>query len=340
MTRWSPFAVIQTVAALVVLVASPGASLQAHTSLPAYLELTEISTGSFSVVWRVPAAEGPPPAMAPAFPDHCAIAGPSSQVVALASVVVQGVLVCDPPGLVGQRIEIDGLRATIIDAMVRIAFVDGTRVTRVVRPVQPGFVVSVGGRSRADALGYFRLGVDHILSGIDHLLFVFGLLLVAGGVRRLLKAITAFTVAHSITLALAALGLVRVRPAPIEAVIALSIMCLAVELAQHQRGITGLSYRQPGLVAFTFGLLHGFGFAGTLSEVGLPPGDIPRALLFFNVGVEAGQLGFIAVCFVGLAAAKTLERRLPAWAPAVPVYVIGTSGCYWFLERCLMVFTS
>jgi len=314
----------------------------AHTTLPAYLELNELTAGAFDLAWKVPAVEGPPPPIYPEFPRHCALAAPLSETQAAGSILMRGVLQCGAEGLAGQSIEIAGLRTTIMETVVRLAFLDGTSAMRVLRPSEPSFVVTQAapGADSVDARGHFRLGVDHILSGIDHLLFVFGLLLLVRGTGRLLKAITSFTVAHSITLGLAALGVVRLAPAPIEAVIALSIVFLAVEVAQERRGVAGLSQRKPWLVAFAFGLLHGFGFAGTLSQIGLPAGDIPMALLYFNVGVEAGQVGFIVVCLAVMASLRTLDLRPPAWAHAVPAYVIGPLASYWFLERCVSAFTS
>lgn len=314
------------------------ARLEAHTSLPAYLELTETANGTFELLWRVPAVEGPPPPIFPALPAHCTASTPPASVDALGSVVTREVLTCGDKGLRNQEIRIQGLRITIMDVLVRVTFRDGTSVSRVLRPQEPSFVIRSDAGSRVDAKGHFRLGFDHILTGIDHLLFVFGLLLIVDTVGRLLKAITAFTVAHSMTLALAALGLVRLSPTPVEAVIALSIVFVAVELARYQLGEEGLSYRKPWLVAFAFGLLHGFGFAGTLSQIGLPPGDIPRALLFFNVGVEAGQIGFIAVCLTLMYSLRTLEISLPAWARRAPAYTIGSLASFWFLQRCALIF--
>lgn len=317
-----------------------GTSVQAHTSLPGYLELTEVGSGSFEVLWRVPAVEGPPPAIYPVFPAHCTTPRDPSEVSAITSIVSHGVIVCASKGLVGHPVAIEGLRVTIMDVVVRIAFANGNGLTHVLRPQEPAFVVrSNPGRARVDVAGYLRLGVDHILSGIDHLLFVFGLLLIIAGLRRLLKAITAFTVAHSITLGLAAFGIVRLPPTPIEAVVALSIVFLAGELARHERGLVdGLSYRRPWVVAFAFGLLHGFGFAGTLSQIGIPSGDIPLALLFFNLGVEIGQVGFIAGCLVLFSSLRSLEIRHPVWMRPIPAYAIGSFASFWFLQRCTLIF--
>jgi hypothetical protein len=164
------------------------------------------------------------------------------------------------------------------------------------------------------------------------------LLLIVRGTGLLLRTITAFTVAHTITLGLAVFGVVHIAPTPVEAVIALSIVFLAVELVQHHRGKEGLTYRQPWIVAFAFGLLHGFGFAGTLSRLGIPSGDIPQALLFFNLGVEAGQIAFVAVFLTFVYSLRTLEIRWPAWTQRVPAYAMGSVASFWFLQRCLIIF--
>ena len=177
------------------------------------------------------------------------------------------------------------------------------------------------------------LGIEHILLGIDHLLFVLGLLLIVRGFGLLLKTITAFTVAHSVTLAMATLGFVNVPQAPVEAVIALSILFLASELAKQQKGNPGMTSRYPWVVALSFGLLHGFGFAGALSEVGLPQTDIPLALLFFNVGVEVGQLMFVAIVLMIFWVIQKLKFRWPAWTKQVPAYAIGSLAAFWFIQR-------
>ncbi|EEE44242.2 HupE/UreJ family protein [Roseibium alexandrii] len=183
------------------------------------------------------------------------------------------------------------------------------------------------------ATRYTKLGFEHILEGLDHLLFVFALMIVVRNGWRLVKTITAFTIAHSITLALATLGYVNLPSAPVEATIALSIVFLCVEIVHAARGQISLTYRYPWIVAFAFGLLHGLGFAGALSEIGLPPNEIPIALLFFNIGVELGQLAFVSVILIALNLLAALRFRFPRWAELVPTYVIGTLAMYWTLER-------
>jgi len=214
---------------------------------------------------------------------------------------------------------------------------DGTTQVTRLTPSTPSFVVAGPAGAMGVARTYTVLGVEHILSGIDHLLFVLALLIITRGSWRLVKTVTAFTVAHSITLSLAALGFVRVPPAPVEAVIALSIVFVAAEIVHSRQGRPGLTERAPWVVAFTFGLLHGFGFAGALSQIGLPQHDIPLALLCFNVGVEVGQLLFIASVFAVVAVARPITRRValpqPVWAWRVVPYAIGSVSAFWFIQR-------
>ena len=324
------------VLSLVFLAALPA---HAHTSLPGYLALQETGpAGSFDLVWKVPTAEGPPPAIYPVFPPTCTITKPLIAEQAPGAIIERGSVQCGTIGLDGAAIAISGLNVTILDVLVRITFADGSSVQHMLRPLETSFVVHKDGKNRVDDWGYITLGVGHILYGIDHLLFVLGLLLIVRGLGLLLRTITAFTVAHTITLGLAVFGVVHVAPTPVEAVIALSIVFLAVELAQHHRGKEGLTYRQPWVVAFAFGLLHGFGFAGTLSKLGIPSGDIPQSLLFFNLGVEAGQLAFVAVFLMFVYSLRSLEIRWPAWTRRVPAYAIGSVASFWFLQRCALIF--
>jgi hydrogenase/urease accessory protein HupE len=217
--------------------------------------------------------------------------------------------------------------------LVRVSTPDGAVATTLVRRSQPWLEVAPDRGAVAIAGAYLMHGVEHILGGFDHMLFVLGLMWIVRGVGRLVKTVTAFTVAHSITLALATLGYVRLPGPPVEASIALSILLLAVEIARMDRGEPSLTVRFPWAVAFSFGLLHGFGFAGALAEVGLPPADIPLALFAFNAGVEVGQLAVV----VGFLAASWLARRLrirwPAWARAAPAYAFGSLAAYWFFDR-------
>ena len=237
-----------------------------------------------------------------------------------------------PDALAGERVRIVGLENTISDALLRIDFADGRSWVQRLTPAAPEATVPAAQTSSGVAATFFHLGVEHILTGYDHLLFVLGLILITANLRQLVKSITAFTIAHSITLGAATLGLVHVPPKLVEAAIALSIAFLALEIVRARQGKASLAAQAPWLVAFTFGLLHGFGFAGALSEVGMPAGHIPTALLFFNIGVETGQLMFVAVV-MGLAAVwRQVRLPLPSWAPLVPAYSIGTIAMFWMIS--------
>ena len=220
----------------------------------------------------------------------------------------------------------------MIDVLARIEFASGVVVSRILRPNDPAFQVNASG-SPVPTWGYLALGIEHILLGIDHLLFVLGLLLIVRSKWLLVKTITAFTVAHSITLGLATLGIVHVPQAPIEAVIALSIVFVASELARQHAGQPDLMTRYPWIVAFIFGLLHGFGLAGALAEVGLPQAEIPLALLLFNVGVELGQLGFVATAIISIELIHRLFGPTLQWLPRVAAYGIGSVAAFWVIER-------
>jgi len=233
----------------------------------------------------------------------------------------------------GQTVRIDGLQNTMTDALVRIAFLDGTAWVRRLTPQEPAATIPARQSGWAVARLYLKLGVEHILFGIDHLLFVLALIIITRGAWLLVKTVTAFTVAHSITLALATLGYVHVPPAPVEAAIALSIVFVAAEIVHLRQGREGLAARTPWLVAFAFGLLHGLGFAGALSAAGLPDGHVPLALLFFNVGVEIGQLMFIAAA-LGLSAwIGRVHVSGARWANVAAPYAIGSVAMSWVIER-------
>ena len=236
-------------------------------------------------------------------------------------------------GLDGTAIRIDGLEATMTDVLVRLERLDGTTRTSLVVPSSPSFVVEPEPGGWEVARTYLALGVEHILLGVDHLLFVLALVLLVSGVRPLLWTVTAFTAAHSLTLAAATLGWVHVPPPPVEASIALSIVFLASEILRANAGRPGLTVRKPWIVAFLFGLLHGLGFAGALSEVGLPANAIPVALLFFNVGVEIGQLAFIAVVLAAIVGLRRVRWTSAARVTRLPAYAIGTLATYWTIDR-------
>ena len=300
---------------------------------PGYLELRQQDAETYDVFWKVPAQGDnlrlgiyvvfPADAVNLSEPRGTFHAGAYSERWRLKR----------PGGLTGQTVRIEGLPSGITDVLVRVERADGTtQVTRLL-PSNPTFVVEASAGQAEVARTYLVLGVQHILLGIDHLLFVLALLLVVKGVRRVVTTVTAFTVAHSITLAAATLGLVRVPSPPVEAMIALSIVFVAAEIVHGVQGRSGLTARWPWVVAFTFGLLHGFGFAGALSEIGLPRNAIPIALFFFNVGVELGQLLFVGAFAMGAQLVARAGILWPRWIEVAPAYAIGSIATFWVLQR-------
>jgi len=322
--KWLPI-----LAALVALL-SPLSS-HAHEVRPAYLDLSEDRPGEFSVLWKTPMVGEMRLALDPAFSDPVEALTPVAGRRTGDAAVQTWRLRAD--SLRGQTLRIKGLEGTLTDVLVRVSFADGSIWVERLTPQRPEAMIPAHPSAWSVAGTYLGLGVEHILMGIDHLVFVLTLLLLTTGTWRLVKTVTAFTVAHSITLGLATLGVVHVPPKPVEAMIALSIVFVAAETLHARRGQTGLAARMPWIVAFTFGLLHGFGFAGALSEVGLPEGQIPVALLFFNLGVEAGQLLFIAGLLALLAITKRIRVTWPAWAELVPPYAIGSVAMFWVIQR-------
>jgi hydrogenase/urease accessory protein HupE len=322
--RW-----LTLLATLVVIMASlPG---HAHEVRPAYLDLSEVRPGEFSVLWKTPLRGAMRLSLDPAFSGPVEILTPVSARTTGDAAVQTWRLRTE--SLRGQTLRITGLEATLTDALVRIAFADGTDWVQRLTPRVPAITIPARPSAGEVAGTYFVLGIEHILLGIDHLLFVLALLLLAAGPWQLVKTVTAFTVAHSITLALATLGIVHVPSAPVEAVIALSIVFVAAEILRARDGRTDLAARMPWIVAFIFGLLHGFGFAGALSEVGLPAGHIPVALLFFNFGVETGQLLFIAGVLALIAMVTRIRVDWPRWTEMAPPYAIGSLAMFWVLQR-------
>ena len=309
---------------------------QAHESRPAYLEINETIPGRYDVLWRTPLNAGMPLPIVLKFPDGVDnVREPATR--ELPDSLVERRIIKVTDSLAGKRINFVGLQATITDVLVRVKTVDGQESTTLVHPSQPWFELSAAPSKLHVAGAYLRLGIEHIWSGIDHLLFILALMILVKGTRRLVATVTAFTVAHSITLAGATLGLVRVPQQPVEACIALSIVFVACEIVHARQGWQGWTERWPWIVAFTFGLLHGFGFAGALNAVGLPQTAIPVALLFFNVGVEIGQLLFIAAILSIMALARWLSERAaipqPAWAWRIAPYSIGGVAAFWMVQR-------
>jgi hydrogenase/urease accessory protein HupE len=311
----------------------------AHRLSPAFFGLTETAPGVYAVQWKVSISGGLASALVPKVPQGCSLTGDVRTYVVNEDVRFQhGTMSC-AGGIGGRELRIDGLELTQTDVLLRVDYLDGSASNQRLTPAAPSVVIP----ERPSALEVIRtytvLGIGHILGGVDHLLFVLALLLLVRGLGRLVATVTAFTLAHSVTLAAATLGFVHVPSAPVEATIALSILFLASELArQGTDPRTDLTTRFPWLVAFSFGLLHGFGFAGALSEVGVPQKAVPLALLFFNVGVEIGQLAFIAAV---LAIGWSLRRaaiRAPGWWPRAAAYGIGSLAAFWLVQRTAAIF--
>jgi len=323
MSRLAPLLV------LLLILASPAT---AHEMRPAYLDMQETQADEFTVLWKVPARGDLRLGLYVQLPENCVPKAEPLRSIEANSYTERWVAVCEG-GLKGSAIGIDGLASTMTDALARIQYLDGSIEVARMTPDGPNFTVA-GAQSTLEIAGtYFLLGVDHILSGLDHLLFVFALILLIPSPWMLAKTITAFTVAHSITLAGASLGYVSLPQGPVEAIIALSIAFVARELIKQRPGQRRLSEAYPWVVAFAFGLLHGFGFAGALKETGLPQSDVPVALLTFNIGVEAGQLLFVAAVLIVFWAAKSLVPIRPRPARLAAAFAIGTMSMVWLIER-------
>jgi hydrogenase/urease accessory protein HupE len=317
----------------VVLLLVLSAAAQAHESRPAYLQLRQVDAERYDVLWKVPGlGEDRRLALHVDFAEDVAAVGPVRRTYA-DNAFVDRWRVHRAGGLDGSTIRIDGLQSTLTDVLVRLERLDGTTSTLRVVPSSPSFAIEADPNGWEVAATYLVLGIQHILLGVDHLLLVLALIILIKGARRLLWTITAFTAAHSITLAVATLGYVHVPPPPVEASIALSIVFLASEILHTRAGRPGLTYRQPWIVAFLFGLLHGLGFAGALSAVGLPPNAVPTALLFFNVGVEIGQILFIVAVLTLMAGLRRMSLPQKPWLAHLPVYAIGTIAAYWTIQR-------
>jgi hydrogenase/urease accessory protein HupE len=308
----------------------------AHESRPGYLELREVSPGRYEVLWKQPAVGELVLRLSPVFPDSCTVAGADRQLLS-GAMSTRMILTC-PDGLAGKSIQFTGLEDTITSVLVRVHHIDGTDETHLVHPTEPSVTIRGTAGWTERARGYLRMGVEHILLGVDHLLFVLGLLLIVKDRWKLVKTVTAFTLAHSITLAAATLGAFTLPGPPLEAAIALSIFFLGPEIVRSWRGQTSLTIRQPWIVAFAFGLLHGFGFASGLTTAGIPRGEIPLALLLFNLGVEIGQLGFIVLLLLLVRSIRQLVVRWPTWLVRAPGYLVGSAGAFWTIQRVAIMF--
>jgi hydrogenase/urease accessory protein HupE len=301
---------------------------------PAFLELVERGPGIYDVRWKTPAqSEFVVMPIKPVFPPGSKMTRPFTSTYASGAVVMTGE-VRVKGGLDGKTLKFDGLGETGNQALVRLKRLDGNEQLYKVIATDPQLTIPKEPDSIGVSARYAQLGIEHILFGFDHLLFVAALVMLVAKVRKLVWTITSFTVAHSITLALVTLGMISVPVPPVEAFIALSIVFVAVEIIHQRQGRPSLATRKPWLVAFSFGLLHGLGFASALAEIGLPQNNIPLALLFFNVGVEIGQLLFVAALLAFAAAIGRFANPLQVQRSAIAfVYAIGGLASYWLIDR-------
>jgi len=320
--------------AAVALTLAPGATAAAHPLDPALLELRELGGGAVAVRWKEP----PGPAAArprPALPPECRPEGePTARRLAGDGGVESTWTMRCPGGLAGARVGVDGLELGGGRALLRVALAGGAVVQRVLSPASPALLVPAQPSGPALVRDYLLLGAEHIAAGADHLLFVLGLFLLVGAARPLALAISGFTLGHSLTLTLAVLGWAPLPAGLVEVGIALSVFALALELTRASDTPSWMR-RFPLAMACAFGLLHGLGFAGALRQVGLPAGDVPLALFAFNLGIELGQLAFVALLLAAAALLERLPLALPVSLRQAPVYAMGALAVFWSLERAL-----
>ena len=313
------------------------ATAPAHESQPGAVEIEQLGQDRYKVTWRAPIYYNQPHPARLVLPNEWETIGQPTQRRRASDIVFTRIISTSGESIDGKVIRFPGLEATITDVFIRVTRNDGSQMTTVARPTRPWAELRGERPWYATAREYLALGFHHILLGIDHLLFVLGLLLIVSSRMALLKTITSFTVAHSITLGIATLGLAHAPLPPLNAAIALSILFLGPEVVRARRGETSLMIRYPWLIAFGFGLLHGFGFASGLSTTGMPKAELPWALLWFNVGVEIGQLLFVFLA-LGLAwSFRTLQVVWPRWVLWLPGYTVGGLGAYWTVQRAIML---
>jgi hydrogenase/urease accessory protein HupE len=307
-------------------------SAVAHPLAPSLLEIVETIPGLAEVRWKTPLQQVPGAALNPRLPPLCLPSGEIRTTTVGTGSERRWEITCGAP-LAGSVFAVDGIASSRASVILRVALADGRVFNTVLTTDQASFRVPEQESWWQVAHSYLRLGATHILTGPDHLLFVLGLMLLVVGRRRLLFTVTAFTAGHSVTLSLAVLGVVNVPSGPIEAAIAFSILVVAVELVREPGASPTLMQRYPWIMSFVFGLLHGLGFAGALAEIGLPVGEIPLALFSFNVGIEAGQLAFCALCLVPLVAFRRWDFTSLAVRTRMVAYPIGTLAAFWVFER-------
>jgi hydrogenase/urease accessory protein HupE len=308
------------------------ATPRAHELQPGFLEIRETQANRFEVLWKQPSVGLARMQVAPVFPEACRQRG-EVRTERLGTAWLSTTRLECPQGLAGQTIAIDGLQAYSTDVLLRVQHLDGSVETHVIKPYEASVTLRSAQGGQHGIAAYLYLGIEHILLGVDHLLFVLGLLLIVRNRWTLVKTVSAFTVAHSITLAIATFAVVHVPTLSVNASIALSILFLGPEIVRTWRGQTSFTIRHPWVVAFVFGLLHGFGFASGLAALGLPQGELPLALLLFNVGVEIGQLAFVILVLLLERSFRLLEIQWPRFVERLPGYAVGTLGAFWTIQR-------
>lgn len=304
----------------------------AHTFAPALLELRELGADRVSVRWKQPAVRVMGSNIQPVLPIDCVGIGKPQVTQEGTGQVASWEIEC-PSGLIGKSVGVEGIASSRAPVLLRIELEDGRSIGQVLQPEHPSLTVKADMGEIDVFRAYTQLGTGHILSGWDHLLFVLGLVLLVGWGRKLLWTVTAFTLGHSLTLALAVLGLVNLSQATIEVAIAASIYLLAIDLARKGIKKPSMVERWPWGIASLFGLLHGLGFAGALREVGLPTDEIPLALFSFNIGIELGQLLFVATILAVWATLRAIPWTWPVWVERAPAYAIGSLAVFWIFER-------
>ena len=306
----------------------------AHEVRPGYLQLIQVTDSTYHMYWKVPRMGDKIPKIQPEFSGDLEFKFLEKPKQIQGS-ALYSYIITTKDKIQGQTLKIAGLNKTLIDVLVNIEYLNGEKVTFMLQPDSASKIIPAKTKTIDVIKTYSVLGIEHILLGIDHLLFVLALIIITRGKWKIIKTITAFTIAHSITLSLAALGFVNFPTPPVEAVIALSIVFLAVEIVKNQNGQKTLTSKKPWLVAFTFGLLHGFGFAGALANIGLPQLDIPFALAFFNVGVEIGQIAFVIAVLIVIKM-LSIKKNWPIYAKRIPAYAIGSVAAFWMIERIVV----
>ncbi|CAN5203605.1 HupE/UreJ family protein [soil metagenome] len=311
----------------------------AHEVRPAYLDIQQTGSTAWQVTWKQPTVGDMAVHLVPHMSNGWLDKPPTNQFAGPGFVSRSWTVTGETRPIAGVTVSIEGLEDTVTDVLVRIRPTGAAEQDKILKPAAPQLTIPGADSSSAmGALGFLRLGFEHILTGPDHLLFVLGLLLVVGGRRKLLATVTAFTVAHSITLAFATLTGMSTETALMNALIALSILFMGVEVVRARRGGTSLTIRKPWIAAFAFGLLHGLGFASGLTGLGLTKGVLAMALALFNLGVEAGHLAFIAVVFAFSWALGRMKIEWPSAIRALPAYAVGGLGAFWTFQYLAILF--